>query len=163
MSLSSTIPSPPEAAHEGPRLRTPTTNAIPMLSAENGRNYSRLHTVAVMVLFLLQFRALVADPYRMMVLDLGPLVVLQCAYCVAVLPSTGTWPNTVGSGGSATVGSHFGKLAKAGGTGSLRKRPAGLGRTGAFGAGGWKGKVMVSVSMLAMAKDEQLIALRCSL
>ena len=147
MSLSSNLRSPPEAERKGPRLRTPTTNAIPLSSAENGRNYSRLHTIATILFFWLQFQALVADPYRMMVLDLGPLILLQCAYCVAFLPSIGTWPNTVGSGGSATVGSHFGKLARASGTGSLRKRPAGLGRAGAFGSGEWKGKVMVSISI----------------
>ncbi len=142
-SLSSILPSPPESEHRGPRLLTPTTNAIPFISVKHARNYSTLHTVAVAVLFLLQFRALVADPTRIMLWDLCPLILLQCAYCVACLPPTGTWPNTTtNSSSNEAAGSGVGKSNKGSGVGSMRKRPAGLGRSGAA-PGGWKGKVVV--------------------
>jgi hypothetical protein len=144
-SLSSILPSPPESDSEGPRLLTPTTNTIPLISVKNGKNYSLIHTVAVVVLFVVQFRALVAAPYRIMLLDLGPLILLQCAYCVACLPRTGTWSSTTSSSGNETASTGPPKSIKSGGTGSMRKRPAGLGRTGTSGSGGWNGKVMVMV------------------
>lgn len=149
-SLSSILPTPPQGEYKEPRLLTPRTNAIPLISGQNGRTYSTLHTVAVMMLFMLQFRYLVTRPYRTMVLDLGPLMLLQCVYCVACLPSTGTWSNTIGNGSGITVGSHLGKPTKGGGTGSSRKRHVGLGRTGLSESGGWKGMVMVSVSILTV-------------
>lgn len=142
--LSSILPPAPKSEHKGPRLLTPTTNAIPFISARNGRKYSTIHTVAVMALFVLQFRALVANPYWMMLWDMGPLVLLQCAYCIACLPPTGTWSNSTGSSSTEMAGNGQGKPVKGSGTGSMRKRPAGLGRTGASGSGGWKGRVMVS-------------------
>jgi hypothetical protein len=145
-SLSSILPSPPHLEYKVPRLLTPTTNTIPLISVKNGKKYSSLHTAAVVVLFVLQFPALVAAPYRIMLLDLGPLILLQCAYCVACLPRTGTWSSTTSSSGNETAGSGPPKPIKGGGTGSMRKRPAGLGRTGTSGSGGWNGKVMVMVS-----------------
>ena len=141
-SLSSILPSPPASERKGPRLLTPTTNAIPFVSVKHVRDYCTLHTVAVVVLFLLQFRALVADPYRIMLWDLCLLILLQSAYCVACLPPTGTWANTTThSSGNEAAGSGSGKN-KGSGVGSMRKRPVGLGRTGAA-SGGWKGKAMV--------------------
>lgn len=141
-SLSSILPSP-ASERKGPRLLTPTTNAIPFVSVKHVRGYSTLHTVAVAVLFLLQFRALVADPYRIMLWDLCLLIPLQSAYCVACLPPTGTWANTTThSSGNEAAGSGSGRLNKGSGVGSMRKRPAGLGRSGAA-SGGWKGKAMV--------------------
>lgn len=142
-SLSSALPPPPKSEDKGPRLLTPTTNAIPTISAQDGRKYNALHTVAVVALFVFQFRALVVDPYRIMLLDLAPLIILQCVYCVACLPPTGTWLNTSGSSGNEAAGSGSGKSTKGGGTGGLRKRPAGMGRIGASGSGGWKGKALV--------------------
>jgi GPI biosynthesis protein family Pig-F len=143
-SLSSILPAPPNSEAKGRRLLTPTTNAIPSIVAKGGRKYNALHTTTVTALFALQFRALVSDPYRVMLLDLVPLVVLQCAYCVVCLPATGTWPNTSGSTTNETAGITSGKGAKPAATGSSRKRPVGMGRIGAVASGGWKAKVMVT-------------------
>lgn len=152
-SLTSILPSPPESERKRPRLLTPSTNAIPLISAENGTKYSLLHTVAVLVLFVVQFRALVADPYRTMMLDLIPLALLQCGYCIACLPPTGTWHSTTSESGSQTAGSSSVKPSKASGTGSLRKRPAGLGRTGNPGSGRWKAKALVyTLPLVAMGQ-----------
>ncbi len=143
-SLSSILPTtPPKPENKGPRLLTPTTNAIPLISAKNGWKYPVLHTVAVVALFVLQFRALVADPYWIMIVDLGPLAILHCAYCVSCLPPTGTWSNTTSSGSNEAAGSAGVKTVKGSGTGSLRKRPAGLGRAGASSSGAGKGKVIM--------------------
>jgi GPI biosynthesis protein family Pig-F len=142
-SLSSILPTPPKTEVKGPRLLTPTTNAIPLISTRNGWNYSIIHTVAVVTLFVLQFRALVADPYQVMILDLVPLMLLQCAYGVSCLPPTGTWSNTTNTSGNEAAGNVSAKTNKGSGTGSLRKRPAGLGRAGASPSGGWKGKLVV--------------------
>ena len=144
-SLSSILPAPPKSEDRGPRLLVPPTNAIPLISAKNGWKYSLLHTASVMALFVLQFRALVANPYRIMILDLGPLMLLQCAYCVSCLPPTGTWSNTISSSGNETAGSGPVKTSKGSVTGSLRKRPVGVGRAGASSAGGIKGKLMVYI------------------
>jgi len=147
-SLSSILPAPPNTEAKRRRLLTPTTNAIPSIVGKDGRKYSALHTMAVTALFALQFRGLVTDPYRIMLLDLIPLVVLQCAYCVVCLPATGTWPNISDSAGNEAAGNASGKGAKGAATGSLRKRPAGMGRIGAAASGGWKGKVMVTGPIL---------------
>jgi hypothetical protein len=144
-SLSSFLPAPPKPEAKGPRLLTPTTNAIPTIVTKGARIYNALHTVAVTALLAFQFRALITDPYRVMVLDLLPLVILQCAYCVVCLPATGTWPNTSsGNAGNEAAGSASGKPTKGAPTASLRKRPAGMGRIGAAAPGGWKAKVMVT-------------------
>jgi hypothetical protein len=148
-SLASLLPPSPSSAHKGPRLLTPTTNSIPLISASNGRNYSAVHTVAVVALFVIQFRASVANPYWIMIMDLVPLALLQCAYCILCLPPTGTWPNTTSSGSNDTASSASAKPSKLGGTGSMRKRPAGLARAGATGPGGWKVKAMVYIRCMA--------------
>ena len=149
----SSVPSSPRSKGDGPRLLTPSTNAIQLISAKYGRNHSTIHTVAVVALFMLQFRALVADPYRVMLLELCPLALLQCAYCVVCLPPTGTWLNTTSSSGNEAAGSAMGRSTKGSGTGSMRKRRLGLARTSASGVWGWKGKAMVSVSSFAATES----------
>jgi hypothetical protein len=149
-SLTSILPSNPRPERQGSRLLTPTTNAIPLVSSKYGKNYAILHTVAVVTLFVLQIGALVADPYRVMILDLGPLILLQCAFCASCLPPTGTWSNTTSNDGNDIAGGVSGKTTKGMGTGSLRKRAAGLGRAGAPGPGGWKGKVTVCTTNTAI-------------
>jgi hypothetical protein len=158
-SLTSILPSPPRPERQGTRLLTPTTNAIPLVSPKYGMNYAILHTVAVVTLFVLQIGALVADPYRVMILDLGPLILLQCAFCASCLPPTGTWSNTISNDGNEISGGVSGKIIKGTKTGSLRKRPAGLGRAGAPGPGEWKGKVTVCTANTAIDEQNMLMTI----
>lgn len=142
MPPTSSVP-PPAPGHQTDSRPRPTANAIPLRSAGYGIGYSTLHTLTVTMLFGLRFRALVSDPYRTMILDLGPLSLLQCAFCAACLPPSGTWPNVTDDGDSEPPGSGLGKTTRRNESGGLRKRPATLGKNAPSGFRTWKQKAMV--------------------
>ena len=152
MSLLSTKLAPPAtSAPTSPRLLTPKTRTIPLLSTSDARIYSHAHAPLVLAYYLLRFSSLVADPLNTMIRDLAPIAIAQCAFCVVCLPSAGTW----GSGGSAIIpGTASGKSGKTGsgsGTGSMRRKagkagPGTLSTAFPVGAASWKSKVMVGKS-----------------
>jgi hypothetical protein len=152
MSLLSTKLAPPAtSAPTSPRLLTPKTRTIPLLSTSDARIYSHAHAPLVLAYYLLRFSSLVADPLNTMIRDLAPIAIAQCAFCTVCLPSAGTW----GSGGSAIIpGTASGKSGKTGsgsGTGSMRRKagktgPGTLSTAFPVGAASWKSKVMVGKS-----------------
>jgi hypothetical protein len=149
MSLLSTKLAPPATSvPTSPRLLTPKTRTIPLLSTSDARIYSHAHAPLVLAYYLLRFSSLVADPLNTMIRDLAPIAIAQCVFCAVCLPSAGTW----GSGGiPGTASGKSGKTGSGPGTGSMRRKAGKAGpgtQSTAFplGAASWKSKVMVGKS-----------------
>ncbi|KAF1821192.1 uncharacterized protein K489DRAFT_268634 [Dissoconium aciculare CBS 342.82] len=66
---------------------------IEILTTPESRFYANLHPILLLSIFIAAFRSLVADPLNTL-LGLAPTVaILQAAYCVLCLPSSGN-PST---------------------------------------------------------------------
>lgn len=63
---------------------------LSILDTDTARLYSHIHPVVVISGYLVQFRAIVANPVSTLTALLFPLIILQILYAVLCLPPTGT-------------------------------------------------------------------------
>ena len=164
-SLAHLLPPPSPQPTHTTRLRTPTTNPIPLLSSYNAKLYGRIHTPLVLGVIYLSFNVLVRDPLNTMLRLLPVMAVLQGVFCAVCLPRAGRWDATTDTGysesggkarpGGKVKGSSTGVVSSGGGSvGSMRRKPLGVvgSKSGAWTGGGgeesWGARVMVSLKVL---------------
>lgn len=153
-SLTHLLPPSTRQPTQASRLRTPATNAIPLLASDSAKLYNRIHTGLVFGLLLFHFSGLVADPFNTMFYLLGEITLMQGIYCVVCLPRNGSWNSTAVASDKASGPSErhekTPKLKSAApgivissGSSSMRKRPTGLGKSSGAAGSSWQSRIMV--------------------
>lgn len=143
----------PETRHvpAAERLRTPKTQAIPLLNSDIARYYSYAHTGQLLVYFYLRSSALVADPLSTMIQDLFPLATSQCLFCAMCLPAAGNWNSGTdagemikGSAAKSQKGTSAGSKKKLGAPGHKTAGKSGTSLEASRDGGSWPSRIMVS-------------------